>query len=375
MGFKEKMEKMRQDLLKTTQDSIDRQEDTVEYGSIFIKENIPAGIGFWKPGFGDHLIDIMPFELAGHYPRYPKGTWTYVIDIWVHQNVGAMFDQFVCQVRTHKEPDPMCEYLRANKLPSDQWKVIAPKRRVVYLIWSHDTPEEEAQGLKIWEVAHWNTEKHISEIAKHPKGGAPIPFSDVVMGKQIAFKIVKSGTYTDSQGKERDSMDFVGHRFVERESPIPEKFADKLFSLDACIKFNPTWEEQATAFPLASKPEPTYEPSTEGIRAPALERESGPGDYHTELPETTQEDSPFYDNPPTVLECPGGGIIGVDLEKLDDCKKCLVWDECSDEQDKLKGKSKTKEKPKEEVAVKLFNLESKEEEAPKGMIRRRRRRQ
>ena len=357
MGFREKMKKMKKDLVKTTQESIDRGEDTPDYGSIFIKENIPDGVGFWRPDTGEHLIDIIPFETAGDDPKYEKGRWVYIVDVWVHTNVGALYDQFVCQSRAFKEIDPMCEYLRAKRLPTEEWKKIAPKRRTAYLIWCHDTPEEEEKGIQIWEVAHWNFEKHLSKISKHPKGGAPIPFPDVVDGKSIAFEIVKSGTFINSQGKEQDSKDFVGHRFVEREEEIPEEWFDEedgiVFPLDHAIKFKPTWDEQEKAFPLSG--EIALAP------APASEDRQGDDEISKDEPTDVPEDEPKRNTrqkrkrekkeEPSGLECPGDGTVGVDLEKLPECNKCDIWDECADAADKLKTIPK-KEKPKEEAPKK-----------------------
>ena len=59
-SFKDKIKTMKRDLVAGTQESIDRGEDTPDYGSIFIKKNIPAGIQFWKPAVAEHLIDIIP---------------------------------------------------------------------------------------------------------------------------------------------------------------------------------------------------------------------------------------------------------------------------------------------------------------------------
>lgn len=341
MGFRDKIKSMKEDLVETTQESIDRGEDRPDYGSIFIKDKIPEGVRFWKPEPGEHLLDVIPFESAGLDPRGKKaGKWTYLVDVWVHRNVGSMFDDFVCQVRAFKEPDPMCEYTRMSDLDTDKWKEIAPKRRTVYLIWSHDSPEEEALGLQIWEVAHWNFEKHLSKIAKNPRGGAPIPFSHVVDGKSIAFEIVKSGTWTDAQGKDHDSYDFVGHRFVEREEEIPDEFGDAIFSLDECIKFRPTWEEQKKAFPLEAD-------SNGSSPAPSEDKQTDDTPIDDE-PDTTPEpeEKPKKKSKKTKLECPGGGTIGVDLETLDACKKCEVWDPCSDIADKLKKKEPKEEPPK-----------------------------
>ena len=353
MGFRDKMKAMKKDLVRTTQESIDRGEDTPEYGSIFIRDKIPSGVGFWRPTFGDHLIDVVPFLSAGYDPKYEKGRWVYLFDGWVHMNVGALYDQYVCQQRAFNEIDPMCGYLRAKRLPTDEWKKIAPKRRTAYLIWCHDTPEEEAKGIQIWEVAHWNFEKHLSKISKHPKGGAPIPFSDVDEGKSIAFEIVKSGTFTNDQGKEQDSSDYVGHRFVEREEPIPDDWDNKIFSLDACIRFKPTWDEQAKAFPLSTEiplvPESVASKEKQGDDEIKGEEEvkEWVKKEESESSSKSSSSSTKKEQENDESECPADGTIGVDFETLPGCKKCAVWDPCADLADTLKKQTKKVEKTKE----------------------------
>jgi len=344
MGFRDKIKTMKKDLVQTTQESIDRGDDSQEYGSIFIKENIPDGVGFWRPDVGEHLIDIIPFQSAGDDPRTQKGRWTYLLDVWVHQNVGAMFDDFVCQVRAFQDLDPMCEYTKAADLTTAEWSKIAPKRRTAYLVWCHDSPEEEEKGIQIWEVAHWNFEKHLSKISKHPKGGAPIPFSHVIDGKSIAFEIVKSGTYTDGSGKERDSKDFLGHRFVERDEEVPDEFGDQIFPLDGCVRFKLTWEEQAKAFPL------TVGTSNGATASKETQTDDTPIDDEAPI-KGTPKDYEEEETPKstTEVECPGGGTLGVDLEKLGDaCNKCAVWDDCSDAADALKKKGNKKATEKKE---------------------------
>jgi hypothetical protein len=44
-------------------------------------------------------------------------------------------------------------------------------------------------------------------------------------------------------------------------------------------------------------------------------------------------------------ECPGGGTMGVDLEKLEACGKCKVWDDCSAMADNLKKADNGKKEP------------------------------
>jgi len=321
MSFRDKTKKMREDLQRRTQESIDRGEDMPEYGTIFIKDKIPAGVGFWKPEFGDHLIDIIPFVAGTQHPRVPQGRMGFNVDVWIHQNIGAQYDQFVCPQRMFKQPDPICNYMRGKRLPEKEWKSLAPKRRCVYLVWVHDTPEEEEKGIQIWEVAWWNFEKHVDEIAKNPKGGAPVPFSDYDQGKSIAFSIKKSGTFTDASGKERDSMDFVGHRFVDRDEPIPDEILDQSFSLDEVITIHPAYEAMEEAFPVEGSQPANNETAPETHSAPA----DNDNDSQPEREEEKEVEAPSAD-----FECPGGGTPGLDIEKLPECAKCKYYDPCSD---------------------------------------------
>jgi hypothetical protein len=291
------------------------------------------------------LIDIIPFLAGENHPRVPADRLAYVVDVWVHQNIGAMYDHFVCQQRMFKKPDPMCNYMRANRdLPKETWDSLRAKRRCVYLVWVHDTPEEEEKGLQIWEVAWWNFEKHVDEIAKNPKGGAPVPFSDYDDGKCIAFSIKKSGTFTDAGGKERDSVDFLGHRFTDRDEPIPDEILNQSFSLDDCINVHPPFEVMEEAFP------------SDGTvaKAPAKEDEDKPSESSSESPEkteTTTTEAPDQQMPEVEeagFECPGGGTPGLDIEKLPECSKCEYYDPCSDLADSSTTPAPEKEEPKKE---------------------------
>jgi len=328
MGFRQQTQKMKEDLQKRVQESIDRGEDFPEYGSIYIKENIPAGVGFWKPSFGDHLIDCIPFICGPQHPRTNEGQMAYNIDTWIHQQIGASYSQFVCLQRMWNMPDPICTYMAGKHLPKKEFAKLSPKRRTFYLVWVHDTTEEEEKGIQIWEVAWWNFEKHIDEIAKSPKGGAPIPFSDYDIGQQIAFSIKKSGTFMDDSGKERDSVDYVGHRFIARDEPIPDEILDQSFSLDTCIIMKPDYETMETAFQGAQQ---AKHAETEQEQLPETPKdETKTQEEPKTQPKTQPKDSPDETASDAPFECPGGGTPGADIEKLPECAKCTHYDPCSD---------------------------------------------
>jgi len=327
--FRKKARKMKEDLRKRHEEAIESKDDTgsADYKTIFLKEKIPEGVEFWKPEYGEHLIDVIPFFSGENNPKAEEGRMCYVIDLWVHMSG----DNFVCQRMNFKLNDPPCDYIKKNRLPTEEWKKVAPKRRTIYLVWVHDTPEEEDKGLQIWEVAHWFFEKNVDAIAKNPKGGAPVIFSDPDTGKSIAFEIVKSGTYKDASGTDRDSQDWVGYRFIDRDEKIPDEILEKSFPLDDVIDMHPDLDKWKTSFDGGGSDEEEEEEEKEE-KKPASEE---PKDKKPEEP--TGED-----------ECPFGGEFGVDCDKYENCDNCDNYDDCSDENEKLeKEKEKKKEKKPE----------------------------
>jgi len=262
-NLRNKFRSQKSDLMQRHQEQIDNKDQGNEFPTIFDKSLIPKGIGFWKAGKGDHEIDIIPFFAGNQHNRVPEGKVAYVVDLYVHTNVGPLRTPYPCSAKNFKETDPICEYISKNRLSKEDWKKVASKRRTAYLVWVHDTPEEEKKGLQIWEVAHFFFEQHIDEIAKTPRGGGAIPFSDVEVGKSIAFSIKSTGKYNDGN-TERESISYSGHRFIDRQTPeIPDHILDQIFPLDEVIMMRPDYEEMETAFYGPSKAKKDIDPDAE----------------------------------------------------------------------------------------------------------------
>lgn len=339
MSFRKKAKKHKEDLQSRHEEAIESKDETGsgEYGTIFLKDEVPEGIEFWRPEYGEHLIDIIPFFSGKNNPRVEAGRMAYVIDVWVHRSTNP---PFVCQVKNFKLNDPICEYIRKNRLPTPEWKKVAPKRRTVYLVWVHDTLEEEAKGLQVWEVAHFFFEKNVDAIAKNPKGGAPVIFSDPDKGKSIAFEITKSGTYKDEQGTDRDSQDWLGHRFIDRDESIPDEILDQSFPLDDIIDMHPDEEKMSAAFYGEEKEEAEQEEELEEAKTEEeLEEED---EAEAEEEEETEKDE---------QDCPAGATFGVDCDEYENCDSCDIYDDCSDLQEQLKKEAEAK-KSKKKVVVK-----------------------
>jgi hypothetical protein len=264
-GWKAQAEKMKQDLLKRTEEAANRQkEGTSARANYFIKEKV-GNLPFFTPGKGEHIIDIVPFVAGRQDPRNPEGAYAYVVDLWAHFNVGAGNEAVVCPRLNFQKKCPICDYMRANRLERKEWERIRPKRRTIYLVWPHDEDSKmEKKGLHLWDVAHWYFEDKITEIAKKPRGGGYILFqSPDKDGKQIRFK-VEEGQYTDKDtGATGKRNEYKGHSFLDRDEDLPEKIVNHGIHLDELINMKPSVKEIEVKFAGEEEPPAEEEPETE----------------------------------------------------------------------------------------------------------------
>jgi hypothetical protein len=330
--LRERMKQQREDLMKRRQEQA-ADKGTSRFGSVFVKEKIPEGRTFWSCKEGQHIIDVVPFVAGPNFPPpsgIREGDIEYVIDLWVHQGVGPTDEQYVCPSWNFRKPCPICEYLSQLKsegtmLPKEEYTAIRAKNRTVYLVWVHDTPDEERKGLQIWEVASYFFQEKVTEIQKDPQGGGIILFEDPNEGKTISFR---------RKGKGQGNTEFIGHRFIDRKSPIPNDILDQSFSLDEIIKWQPSYEEIRDTF-FAKK-------SASSQTQSSSPQENVPDDIPFEAPPPVEERQPKepITEKPQVSEsaqmCPGGGTFALDIDKLEGCNTCEIWDDCDQESLRLK---------------------------------------
>ena len=69
-----------------------------------------ADIVKWKCEKGQHIIDIIPYRAGENVPHRAAGKMQYVLDLWIHTNVGVTEDRVVCLSRNYKKPCPICEH-------------------------------------------------------------------------------------------------------------------------------------------------------------------------------------------------------------------------------------------------------------------------
>jgi hypothetical protein len=368
MSYREKYQQQKEDLLSRQKEQVEAPR-TTRWGSIILREKVPAGINIWIEGEGTKKIDIIPFPAGPNHPmvilgRIPVGKFVYDIEIVEHTNIGVNNDAWACNSANFREPDSICTYIKQKRLPKEEWTKLKGKRRNIYLIWDHTTPEEENKGVQIWLISYKFFGEKIDEIVKIPgrMGTAGvIPFYDPDIGKSIIYT---------KKVKDKTNFDYLGHRFVDRASPIPDdilKQAD--FHLDECIKTHPTFEEVYQSFygkpfvegtvhvplhlagtqqlPAAGQGQqvntPTATPPviTNGAVA-GLPSDDVPLDFPAgQQAPTVPQAAQTTEVPPatprlmrgTTLVCPAGGTFGADFNMLEMCQdqsQCTIWDNCAD---------------------------------------------
>jgi hypothetical protein len=181
----------------------------------------------------------MPVDETGENPITEKGDFDYILDLFVHQNVGPMNQPYVCPWENFRKACPICEYIKANRLPKEEWSNVRAKRRSIYLIWNRTSVEEEKKGVQIFDAAHFFMEEKLEEIAKLPRGGGYITFSDPDNGKSVCWS---------RKGAGKENTQFIGHKLVDRESRIPDWVLEKTFPLDEVINMHPSYDEIKAAF-------------------------------------------------------------------------------------------------------------------------------
>jgi hypothetical protein len=333
--------KARDALYKRTQESNDRKDG--EISSKYFRTDI--SIPFWKCGVtkeDPHIVDIIPFIAGDNYPqadsRNPikEGDYVYMVECWVHTNIGPSKSMILCPAKNYGKPCPICEEIEAlvdEGKEYDDYAQIAPKRRCVYNIVCSDSEKEFKKGVQIWEVSHKYSEKLIQSAAKAPRGGGIVPFSDPDVGKSIAFEVLND-TYRTIQG----------HKLVDREEPISEDILAKALVLDQLLLLH------------------TYDEIVKIFSGSISERKEEKESAH----ESEVEDKSRRRREPVKKGCPHDHEWGVDCDNQDECEDCPTetYEACGAKQDEL---------IEEENERKRLEEEKKKAQEPSGGKRRMRR--
>lgn len=327
-------QEQKKQLLARTRDAVKRK-DVSQFASLYKN---PSEVPQWKCAEGKHKVDIIPFISTGKVPAgrpgdvIPEGELAYLFECWVHFNVGANDDAFICLSKTYGDPCPICEdrkrLIQEGEVEEDVIKGLQAKQRTIYNIICYDTREEEKKGIQVWDVAYFFVERNLRSIAEQSEGGDPIIFADLEEGKQIKFQRKGSGAGNTS---------FLGHAFVERDYELSAKLLDKAFKLDEIILI-PSYEEVANCY-FGKRGKVAEEEEEEEAPVRTKKRPRGEEEEEEEVPARTLKKKT------TKQECPVGGVFGKDFDSYEECADCSAFDACADEYDSEKPAKKSKKEP------------------------------
>jgi hypothetical protein len=306
-----------------------------------------------------HFFDIVPFSAGDNYPidirtkrrEVQKGDMVYKVDFWTHRNIGPSEDNVVCLSKTYGQDCPICEDLlekrKSGEYTEDQVKAFPwAKRRCLYWVLVCDKGMEDT-GLMVLDMAHFNMEEKIALLALDQRTGAIINFAHPDHGPNLGhtIQVTREGTgATDTK--------YIGHKLLPRDYDIEDAFLDAVTPLDDAL-IVPNYDDLARLH-LGKKHIPDEMRSDVSLHNP----ESDDQDPQDPKPVSSRRGrSVQSESIETTLgksnaggDCPGGGTLGVDIDKLTHCQKCGTWNDCLKKEKELAtgGESKSPELAKEE---------------------------
>ena len=309
---------MREKLLERHKESFNRKDDSGKFKTIFT--GLPEKTQWWRVSEDEHQLDIIPYIASSKHPNVPAGDPAYSVDIWVHRGIGPAEGSYVCLSRMLKKACPICEFQKQMKeqeeFDEDAVKKLSPTRRIIYNVWVHDSTKEEEKGVQLLDASHWLFEKELAELAKLPKGGGFVEYTDPDIGKIISFR---------RSGKGALSTKYSAFRFLERDQPISDTILNSTFVIENYIHIADYKEIVTALYGKAMEDEDEENFSEPEKEAPKEEvKEEAPKE------ERKRRGRPAPENP-----CPYNHKFGIDIEKSDDCQKCEKWDPCSEKADEL----------------------------------------
>lgn len=301
-----------------------------------------SDVEFYKPEEGRNRINIIPYVIKSkNHPLVKSGDFEvgdkdYVMDVWVHKNVGASESSVVCLKKTYGKPCPICEQAELFKKEGKEKesKALSATRRVFYNV--QDCKDGK---LKIFETSHYLFEKELIDEARDGEDGY-VNFADEEEGKEISFKASKV-----KKGK-IEYLEFKSFRFEDREDKIDDDLLENAVSFDEIMNV-PTYE-QAEKILFGSdeddegkESDEPEEDDEEEVRKPTKSKacvEDEPEDDNDEYetPKKSPKKEKSFDDMEDVEEkpkkscsdCPYGFKFGKDCEKHDECDDCDIWDKC-----------------------------------------------
>lgn len=332
-------------------------------------------VKFFKPKEGKNIIDIVPYIIKTKNDPLVKtgdakiGDQSYMLDLFIHSNIGPTQASIICLKETFGKPCPICEQRQAfyNEGKKDEAGVLKAKRQCFYNVRDVKNAPDEIQ---VFNISHYLFQKELIEEAKaSADDGGIVDFVDIDDGKSVSFRAAETESLIG--GKTVKFLEYKSFSFKDREDPLDESWVKKAVSFDELMKLHTYDEAKKILFgdededidsnsddeedekPSKGKPKshPVEDDEPEDEDEDSEEsNDEDDTDDEDEIDEDIEEEKPApktkaksATNKVTIGKkvCPSGHVFGKDCDNKkfkNDCDDCDEWADCAKEQKKLKAK-------------------------------------
>lgn len=238
---------------------------------------------FYKLGkVGDYQdINILPWKVGGSKHPLVKsgemkpGMWDYVLDVWVHRNIGPDKGSYLCPKKTYGKSCPICD--EASRLADNEGTQAAAgmwaSRRSVYLVQEVDEKGRGGNEPLIFETSHNTfTKDLVDESTACMRGQGVVDYANPGPdGRVVSFRVGE-----DTMGGGRTYKLAKSFSFNKRQEEIPDEVLEACPSLDEMLVV-PTPEQLNKALFGGPDEEPQDEP--QGRRSYREEAQDDRRDY------------------------------------------------------------------------------------------------
>jgi len=343
------------------------------------------GIKFYKPKEGRNKINIVPYIIKTKNDPLVKtndakvGEQSYMLDAYIHSNIGPSQAQVFCLREMFGKPCPICEQRQQyyNEGKKEEATALKAKRICFYNV---QDLKNDFNEIQVWQVSHFLFEKELIEEAfESGEDNEPIDFVDVDDGKSISFRAAETDSVINA--KTVKFLEYKSFSFPEREDPLDDSWVKKAVSFDELMKYH-TYEEAKNLLygeddedideDNKNEDEPVKTTKNNKSKKKEIVEEDDDDDEddededdedeeeedidEEEEEEEDEEDEEDEEEPEPEPEpikttkknkkssankCPSGHKFGKDCDKFeDDCDECDIWAECKKENKLLSKKKK-----------------------------------
>jgi hypothetical protein len=335
-------------------------------------------VKFFKPKEGKNIIDIVPYIIKTKNDPLVKtgdakiGDQSYMLDLFIHSNIGPTQASIICLKETFGKPCPICEQRQAfyNESKKTEAGALRAKRVCFYNVRPYEKRIvkdkeiwEPTDELMIWNISHFLFQKELIEEAKASSDdGGIIDFVDINDGKSISFRAAE--TESNINDKNVKFFEYKSFSFKNRKESLDESWLKRATQLDSLMILH-SYEEAKKILYGDDDEENIDNDEDEDTNSDDEDEDvddddtddeedadESDEDKEEESDEDEEDDEPApkakakpvakkttIGKPVTVFKCPSKHIFGKDCDKFpDDCSDCDDWADCAKEQKKLKAK-------------------------------------